>query len=278
MQQKRHWEASLELTLACRAGRTRLVHRRRVGPLGIQRPFYEGTRQQCQLYLLHPPGGVVAGDLINLRLHAEQDTDALLTTPGAGKVYQTDSAGHWQTQQVELHLMPGARLDWFPQETILYDGARFRSRVHIRLAAGAGLNYQEIFCFGRHGRSGDFPNGALDSRLSIDDAVGPLFRDMLRLSPRSALTGSAAGLQHQPVAGLFVHVAPEGNVGRDGLEAARQALDAAGSRFTRCTLRGRLLLGRYLGPHAEDARNDFKTLWMTLATDRPVLPPRIWNT
>ena len=55
------WSAELELGFAVVAGRTALVHNRHVGPLTVQRPFYpEG--ELAHVYLLHPPGGIVAGD------------------------------------------------------------------------------------------------------------------------------------------------------------------------------------------------------------------------
>ena len=53
------WEAKLELDFALRNNKTMLVQRRHYGPLTVQRPFYpEGT--VCHVYVLHPPGGIVA--------------------------------------------------------------------------------------------------------------------------------------------------------------------------------------------------------------------------
>ena len=55
------WQARLDLEFALSQQKTVISKRRHSGPLTIQRPFYpEGD--VCHLYLLHPPGGVVAGD------------------------------------------------------------------------------------------------------------------------------------------------------------------------------------------------------------------------
>ena len=76
------WQARLELGFRATAGRTVLAHRRHVGPLVVQRPFYpEGGI--CHVYLLHPPGGVVGGDTLELQVQADADSHALITTPAA---------------------------------------------------------------------------------------------------------------------------------------------------------------------------------------------------
>lgn len=52
------WLAELELWFALSAGKTRLVRRRHLGPLVVQRPFHPEKDGTCHIYLLHPPGGV----------------------------------------------------------------------------------------------------------------------------------------------------------------------------------------------------------------------------
>jgi len=63
------WQAYLTLGFAHNHGKTILAHRRHSGPLTVQRPFYpEGN--VCHVYLLHPPGGVVAGDRLVIDINA----------------------------------------------------------------------------------------------------------------------------------------------------------------------------------------------------------------
>ena len=102
-----NWAALLRLELRAAADRTRLVPIERRGPLSVQRPFYpEG--EVCHVYLLHPPGGVVGGDRLELCLDLQARAKALFTTPGAAKFYQSAGATA-QVRQV-FELAAGAEL------------------------------------------------------------------------------------------------------------------------------------------------------------------------
>jgi len=82
------WQAHLSLGFSRRGNQTVLAERRQYGPLTVQRPFYpEGM--PCHLYLLHPPGGVVGGDELDVQIKVEPEAHALLTTPGATKFYRS---------------------------------------------------------------------------------------------------------------------------------------------------------------------------------------------
>src|SRR3990167_10982309 len=85
------WRARLELGFARREERTVMVRNRSLGPLRVQRPFYPAP-DECQVYVLHPPGGLVAGDRLEIHIHSDADARVLLTTPGAGRVYRGGDA------------------------------------------------------------------------------------------------------------------------------------------------------------------------------------------
>ena len=97
------------------------------GPLRVQRPFYpEGGT--AHIYLLHPPGGVVGGDGLDIGITARRQAHGLFTTPGATKFYLSagDTAGVQQALTVEA----GGTLEWFPQENIFFPGAQI-GRAHV---------------------------------------------------------------------------------------------------------------------------------------------------
>jgi len=112
-----NWQADLALDFAPRAGKTRLIASQRRGPLTVQRAFYpEGNVNHT--YLLHPPGGVVGGDELNININVQGGGQVLLTTPGATKFYR--SAGPQALVKQSLHIADGATLEWMPLESIFF--------------------------------------------------------------------------------------------------------------------------------------------------------------
>ena len=112
---------------SARGERTVLARRRHHGPLVVQRPFYPEPNGTCHLYVLHPPGGVVGGDRLSVDVRlARGAARALLTTPAAAKFYRTQ--GLRAAQRLHMRVGAGSRLEWLPQENIVYRRGGHRAR------------------------------------------------------------------------------------------------------------------------------------------------------
>src|SRR6185436_12298059 len=83
------WRAELELEFERRGGKSVLARRSHHGPLVVQRPFYPEGPRTAHVYVLHPPGGVVGGDALAVRVIANPLSHVLLTTPAAAKLYRS---------------------------------------------------------------------------------------------------------------------------------------------------------------------------------------------
>jgi urease accessory protein len=253
-----------------------LAQRQHVGPLQVQRPFYPDGERACHVYILHPPGGVVGGDSLAISAAVECGAHALLTTPAAGKLYRSAGASAQLAQ--ELNVADGAWLEWLPQETIAFDGARAASTTRVALTGTAGFIGWEILCLGRPASGETYTYGEFVQRFEIWRDGAPLWWE------RNALAGGAPVL-HAPwgLAGRSV-VATLVAVGRapSALPALRELLNAEqdDGEFAVSQLRD-VLVCRYLGNSAEQARAGFIAAWRLL---RPALwgieasPPRIWAT
>jgi urease accessory protein len=267
------WQASIALGFAERSGRTVLVSRRHRGPLAVQRPFYpEGP--PCHVYLLHPPGGVVGGDRLDIAVEVADGAHALVTTPGAAKLYRSAGPRAWQTQA--LLVAAGGILEWLPQENILFPGANAALSTRVDLEPGARFIGWEIHSLGRPAIGERFTAGVADLSLEIRRARVPLMLDRLRLNDGVGLDGPA-GLRGFPVTGTLLAT----GAGPQDLAAVRAQCAADSRALWGATLLGDLLVARCLAPGTEPARRLFVAIWGTLRPSLlgcPACPPRIWGT
>lgn len=260
------WRARLELTFARAAGRTRIVARQHHGPLLVQRPFYpEGD--VCHAYIVHPPGGVVGGDELQLQVETRSEAHALLTTPAAAKFYRSDGR---TARQEQILRAEGTTLEWLPQESIFYPQARVRSVTRIELASSARFIGWEIACLGLPARQQPFDRGELRLHLELWAAGAPLLIDRLRISgdTRWGLGG------HESIGTLLAYPATR------ALVDAVRCLQAPGVELG-VTLVDEVLVCRALAAQAEPIKRAFIESWKTLRPlllDRPAVPPRIWAT
>lgn len=264
------WSAELHLGFRARPGRTVLAERRRLGPLAVQRPFYpEG--EVCHVYVLHPPGGVVGGDRLQIDADLTAGSQALVTTPGATKFYRSEAAIACQVQT--LRIADGAALEWLPQENILFTGAQVAMQTRVELSGTARLALWEVHCLGRPANGESFDSGRLDAGLQIWRDGRPLLLERLRVDAASRLRPSL--LNGHPVVATAVFTRAD----ESHLRQLRTLID--GQPAAAATLVEDLLVLRYLGGSTEDVRRLYsaaRRLLRAALLQRPAVEPRIWNT
>lgn len=269
------WRAELALEFERRGPRTVLAGRRHDGPLVVQKPLYPEGDAVCHAIVVHPPAGVAAGDELTLDAALGPAAHALLTTPGAGKWYR--SSGAHASQRLAFAAGAGACLEWLPQETIVFDGARADLECEVGLAGDARYIGWEIVCLGRTGSGERFARGSLRTRTAVRRDGRLLWLERACIDGDGALLRSPAALAGEPVYGTFLAAAPE--IGRDLVAACREAMPAFGDGAV--TALPGVLVGRYLGPSGEAARRYFARLWGVLrpaVAGRAAVAPRIWHT
>ena len=88
-----HCHARLSLGFADDAGTTRLMERAHFGPLRVQKPLYPEGPEVCHAIVVHPPGGIVGGDELAVKVAVSPGARAFITTPGAAKWYKANEIG-----------------------------------------------------------------------------------------------------------------------------------------------------------------------------------------
>lgn len=102
------WHANLNINYAFEAKRTvaRYVH---TGPLRILQSLYPEGDAVCHNVLVHPPGGLVGGDTLDITVDVGEGAHGLITTPGATRFYK--SLGELALQRTRVNLQANARLE-----------------------------------------------------------------------------------------------------------------------------------------------------------------------
>ena len=264
------WKAKLELRYANQGDRTLLSHRH-FGPLRVQRPFFpEG--QVNHTYLIHPPGGVVGNDSLAIEGDIGKDAHALITTPGATKVYRNVR----ETSVIAHHFNVRGCLEWLPQEIILFDSSRLISETTFNLDSDAKLVAWEVQCLGRP--IGDLPykvgKARLITRVGIDNR--PAFQDNLVLSGQSPFMQAPWGLNGASALGVMLAYPAATSL----LKSTRSQLENSPVSVA-ATLLDDILVVRAIANQAKEIRRVFVTIWHDLRPqllNRMACPPRIWAT
>lgn len=271
------WHGQANLTYRRQGDRT-LLEAKTQAPLKVQRPFYPQGPEICQTVLLHTAGGMVGGDRLTYDVQLRPNTQALITTAAAAKIY-TD---HPQAARVEGHMGvgTGACLEWLPQEAIVFEGAQYHQTLRVDLAPGAHWLGWEILRLGRTARGEQFRQGEVRSRCQIWHDGTLIWLDAQRLAGSDALWQSPHGLNECPVIATlsWVGTLPD----RELVAAAREAWRAiANPRGEAGVTRLQLgMLCRYRGHSTTEARRWLTAVWQQLRphyAGRPVVNPRVWQ-
>jgi len=274
--QPSHWLAELELWFAPNAGKTRLMRRRHLGPLVVQKPFHPEKDGTCHVYLLHPPGGVAGGDQLDLRFHLAADARAVLTTPGATKFYRSEHG--ISTQATTIDVCANAVCEYLPQETIVFDGADASIDTRVTLEAGATYVGWDFICLGRPAAGERFETGTLRQRIEIVRDGRKIWFERVRLPGGSALQAAPYALAGQPTFGTMIYVGP---TAEDAAERVRAAIGSLGDGVFTVSQLEHGVVCRYLGPRVSEGKSLFVRAWDALRTScqgKAASAPRIWAT
>jgi len=273
------WNATLDLTYRRSHERTHVAFRHS-GPLRVFKSLYPEGPGICHNVIIHPPGGLVEGDTLEVNVQVGEGAHALVSTPGATRFYRCE--GQAATQQVRLSLAPHARLEWVPLETIAYPGCQGHNLLDATLAEGAELLAWDVTALGLPQSGQPFAQGMLHQRMAIEG----LWLEEGRIHAHDQrLLNSPLGLGGYRCLGTLV-LASGTAWSRDRREALLDTVRAhlpqtlselpAGATCPN----DQTLVVRAMGPLVEPVMALFQQLWAALRTDAwglPNTPPRIWR-
>jgi urease accessory protein len=273
------WHARLSLDVTSEAGRSvaRYAHD---GPLRILQTLYPEGDGTCHNVLVHPPGGIVGGDVLDIDVQVGTGAHGLLTTPGATRFYR--SAGEPGVQQARIRLDAGARFEWLPLEAICYSGCIAENRVRFELEAGAEAIGWDVTAFGLPESGEPFARGSLLQHLELAQAW--LERGRIDADDRRLLDGPLGFAGHRCMASLFFLAGtPLSRERREAaLDAARAVLDASelAPQAGATSPGAQVVVVRVLSPLVEPAMQLLRSVraaWRPLLWQLPPTQPRVWS-
>jgi len=235
------WEASLRLGFVRRAEETILAERRHTGPLRVQKPLYPEGAGVCHAVIVHPPGGVVGGDALDIGITAGGHAHALLTTPGAGKWYRAD--GRSSRQDVRIDVEEAASVEWLPQETLFYREAEVEMTHELTLAANACYIGSEVLCFGRTASGETFDSGSIQQTTRIRREGKLVWHEEGEIDGAGSGMHSPFGLNGHTVCATFI--ACGATLDTSQLRQLREEIGAAG--LSGATQLPQIVVVRHLG-------------------------------
>lgn len=274
------WHATLDLRYTRQHQRT-VAHHHHKGPLRVLQSLYPEGDAVCHNVLVHPPGGLVGGDTLTIKIEVQPEAHGLVTTPGATRFYK--SATEPAVQSVHAQLAPGARLEWLPLEALAYNQCRAENKAVFELAPGAELMGWDITALGLPEAGLPFVEGTFSQHIEVPG----VWREQGRIDAADLrLMDGPLGLAGQRCMAtlFFVAGSPIDRTRREqALEVVRTVLAGHALHATAgaTSPHPQVLVLRVLAPLVEPALDLLKQAraeWRQTLWEMAAVPPRVWAT
>lgn len=274
------WHAQLDIRYTSEQERTVARHSHN-GPLRVLQSLYPEGDGICHNVLVHPPGGLVGGDTLDMTVAASGKAHGLLTTPGATRFYR--SAGELALQRTRIDLQDQARLEWLPLEALAYNQCRAENRLTLNLAPQAEFMGWDVTALGLPSAALPFELGSFLQHIEVPGVW--LERGRIDATDKRLMDGPLGLAGHRCMASLFfVSGTPLERHRREaGLDLARDLLAGnalLASAGVSCP-NPQVMVLRVLSPLVEPAMLLLRQVWVAWRAhfwQLPAVSPRIWST
>ena len=228
------------VVFAVRDGATRLTDLYQRDPCRVLFPDSE-PGDPPQAVLVTTSGGVTGGDALKMAIEVGPGATAVAATQAAEKIYRAARSTQHCAMEIAIGVGEGAILDWLPQETIVFEGARLKRRTVADVGAGGSLLACEMVVLGRAASGERFTGGLLLDAWSVRRAGKLAWTDTLRVEGETPL---GAGFGEANALSTVIGVWDEPRV---RFEQARTLLEAADRVRAGVTLVNGIMVVRLLG-------------------------------
>ncbi len=171
-----------------------------------------------------------------------------------------------------------AYLEWLPQESIYFDGARTRQSISVNCHERGSTCGWEMTVLGRRQSGETFKQGRLRQSIKINRQGKLLWHERVALEGSDPLLKSVIGWRDRHVSATLWAL---GMAADDSLIEACRAINISGVMIGLTRMDNGLLLARTLAHDVESTHKAMTALWSCLRPalcGRAAMPPRIWAT
>jgi urease accessory protein len=221
--------------------------------------------------LVTTSGGLVGGDRLDVSVTVGSGASLLAIGQAAEKVYR--SLGNDCLVDVRLDVSAGGWLEWLPQETILFEGARLRRGTALDVAEDGRALAGEMLVFGRVARGETVTHGLVRDAWTVRRNGRLVWADALHMDSDDIAycLEAQAGFAGARACATAVYVGPDA---AGHLDLARTLTVQDGVRAG-ATLCGTVLVARWLGADPASVRRAFEKFWTGFRAAAGQLPPRL---
>ncbi|MBS0520208.1 MAG: urease accessory protein UreD [Proteobacteria bacterium] len=228
------------VVFALRDGQTRLADLYQRDPCRILFPDPE-PGDPPEAILVTTSGGVTDGDRLKMAVEVGPEAHGVAATQAAEKIYRAAHVSGHCDIDVAVAVGAGGSLDWLPQETIVFEGARLKRRSVADVAPGGSFLGCEMVVLGRAASGERFTGGLVLDAWSVRRGGHLAWTDALRVE---GATPAGAGFRDANALATVIGVwdAPEPH-----FERARALLEGAEAVRAGVTLVNGVMVARLLG-------------------------------
>ena len=272
------WHANLDIRYTLDNAKT-LARYEHKGPLRILQSLYPEGDAVCHNVLVHPPGGLVGGDTLDITIDVGAGAHGLITTPGATRFYK--SLGKLALQRTRATVHANGRLEWLPLEAIAYSACQAENRSMFVLAPGAEMIGWDVTALGLPNAKLPFETGSFMQHIEIPGVW--LERGRIDATDERLMNSPLGLAGYRCTASLFF--ATGSVLRRDckehALSVARTVMEAHTLNNTAgaTSPNDHVVVVRVLAPLVEPAMDLLRQVWAAWRKElwqMKATPPRIW--
>jgi urease accessory protein len=274
------WHAHLSIDYTLESGKT-LARHQHTGPLRILQSLYPEGDAICHNVLVHPPGGLVGGDTLEIAVNVKAGAHGLITTPGATRFYRSEGALALQTTHLKLE--NASRLEWLPLEALCYSACQAENRLTMDLAPGSELIGWDVTALGLPHADQPFVLGQFHQHIEVPGVW--LERGTIAAEDTRLLDGPVGLAGQRCMASLFFVAGTA--LSRQHRELALDSVRAVIAQHALASTAGatcpnpQVVVVRVIAPVVEPAMDLLRALravWRSTLWGVAPLSPRIWST